>query len=68
MIDFPEIYGEYNDYYESYVWKDLSTCADYYGYKFQAHDSLEDAKATLYCYKKMNSELGGVVLWKRQQH
>lgn len=32
---------------------DENKCAEYYGYEFKAHDSLEDAKATLYCYKKM---------------
>ena len=53
MIDFAEIYGDYNEYYEDYTWKELSTCAAYYGYEFQAHDSLEDAKATLYCYNKI---------------
>ncbi len=44
MLAFAPIYGE---------WKKLTTCADYYGYKFNAHDSLEDVRATLYCYKKI---------------
>lgn len=29
----------------------------YYGYEFKAHDSLEDVKATLYCYKKMEEDI-----------
>ncbi len=53
MKDFAEVYGEYNEYYDSYTWQKLTTAADYYGYKFKAHDSLEDVKATLYVYNKM---------------
>lgn len=53
MKEFAKIYGEWNDYFDDYKWQKLSVCADYYGYEFQAHNSLEDIKATLYCYKKM---------------
>ncbi len=53
MFEFAEIYGEWNDYYESYKWQSLTTMAGYYGYEFKAHDSLEDVKATLYGYYKM---------------
>lgn len=53
MLDFAEIYGEWDSYHGNYRWQSLSKCARYYGYTFKAHDSLEDAKATLYCYKKM---------------
>lgn len=53
MLIFAEIYGDYNEYYGNYKWQSLSKCANYYDYPFQAHDSLEDVKATLYCYKKM---------------
>lgn len=53
MLAFAEIYGEWNEYYGNYKWQSLSKCAEYYGYTFKAHDSLEDVKATLYCYKKM---------------
>lgn len=54
--DFAPIYGERDlslnprGYYK---WQKLTTCADYYGYSFKAHDSLEDAKATLFCYNKI---------------
>lgn len=50
---FSAIYGEWSDYFGSYKWQKLSTCAAYYGYKFKAHDSLEDCKATLACYHRM---------------
>ena len=58
MEDFAEIYGEWNDYYETYKWQKLSTCADYYGYKWDgdAHSSLADTKATLYCFKKIHEK------------
>lgn len=52
MIMFAEIYGEWNERRGSYKWQSLTKCATYYGYEFKAHDSLEDVKATLYCYKK----------------
>lgn len=35
----------------------VANCATYYGYEFKAHDSLEDVKATLYCYKKMEEDI-----------
>lgn len=35
----------------------LVDLAHYYGYEFKAHDSLEDTKATLYCYYKFKKEL-----------
>ncbi len=37
-------------------WFKLVELAKYYGYKFKAHDSLEDVKATLYCYYKFRKE------------
>ena len=54
MEAFAVIYGEWNDYYESYTWQKLITCADYYGFKnYDAHDSFNDCRATLFCFKKM---------------
>ena len=34
-------------------WQKLTSAAKHFKYKFEAHDSLEDVKATLFCYKKM---------------
>lgn len=36
----------------------LATCADYYGYEAKGnfHDSLEDVRATLYCFYAMIKE------------
>ena len=36
--------------------KSLSCCAEHYGYSFQAHDSLEDVRATLHCFFSMNGK------------
>ena len=56
---FAEIYGEWNDYFQSYKFKSLSVCADYYGYKWvgSAHSSLSDCLATLFVAKKMLEDL-----------
>lgn len=62
MQEFAPIYGEWNDYYGDYKYQELTTCANYYGYyKYQklmtcannAHNSLADCYATLFCYQKM---------------
>ncbi len=53
MLAFAPIYGDYNERYGNYKWQSLSTCANYYNYEFNAHNSLEDTKATLYCYQKV---------------
>lgn len=53
MKYFAEIYGDWNELKGSYKWQKLVVCAEYYGFKFNAHDSLEDAKATLFCWKQM---------------
>lgn len=53
MFAFAPIYGEFNEYFGNYKWQSLSTCANYYNYEFSAHNSLEDVKATLYCYEKI---------------
>lgn len=56
MLEFAPIYGEWSDYHGNYKWQKLTTCARYYGYTFKAHDSLEDVRATLYCYNRMQKE------------
>jgi len=58
MLEFADIYGEWHSYYENNKWQKLVTCAKYYGYPNldNLHDSLEDVKATLYCYRCMNNK------------
>jgi DNA polymerase-3 subunit epsilon len=53
MKEFAPLYGEYDSHRKSYKYQKLEVCAKYFNYRFQAHDSLEDAKATLYCYKQI---------------
>lgn len=53
MMEFAPIAGVWNDRYESWKWQKLVNCAEYYGFDFKAHDSLEDAKATAYCFNQM---------------
>lgn len=57
MKIFAEIYGEWNDFFEDYKWQSLQTCASYYKYEWQgnAHDSLADCFATLYCYEQIDN-------------
>lgn len=49
MKGFAPIYGERSR--TGYKWQTLESCAAYYGYTYHAHDALEDAKATLFCYQ-----------------
>lgn len=58
MLEFAEIYGEYNKRFGDYKWQKLSKCAAYYHYKWEgrAHDSLADTKATLFCFEEMIKE------------
>lgn len=58
MKEFAEVYGEWSDYYGGYKWQSLSTAAAYYDYDFDAHDSLEDVKATLHVYRKIHEAQG----------
>ncbi len=57
MKAFTFIYAEYNDYYQKYKWQPLDIAKDYYGIKVKEnHNALEDAKATLYVFRKMIKE------------
>lgn len=52
MKEFAPIYGEKSGR-GGYKWKSLSVCAKYFGFRFNAHDALEDVKATRYCFDKI---------------
>ncbi|WP_394960933.1 DUF3846 domain-containing protein [Candidatus Allofournierella merdavium] len=52
MIDYAEIKGEWDKNHQDWKWQKLTACAAHYGYQYQAHDSLEDVKATLFCARK----------------
>lgn len=56
MLEFSQLKGDWDKTHNSYKWYKLRECADYFGYDWggdSTHDSLADAKATLYCYKKI---------------
>ena len=59
MKGFAELYDECSDYHGRYKCQKLSTCANYYGYDWgdsNAHNSLADCLATLFCYKRLTAE------------
>lgn len=63
---FAPIYGEWSETHGDYKWQKLSTCAAHYGYDWsshpgQAHDSLADCRATLYCYQKIMEETNAAI-------
>ncbi len=55
MREFATVHGTrrapYGD--PGYAWSSLTDCARQYGYRFNAHDGREDAKATAYCYRAL---------------
>lgn len=54
MEAFAEIYGDWNDYRQSYRWQKLSTACQYYRIPVQnAHSALADAQMTLELCKRM---------------
>ncbi len=53
MTLFAPVYGEWSEKYDCYKWQKLQTCAQYFGYQFKAHNSLNDAQATLHCYNSL---------------
>lgn len=56
-IDYTKVYDLMLEVDKEYRRKfNLVDLAHYYGYQFKAHDSLEDTKATLYCYYKFKKE------------
>ena len=62
MLEFAEIYGEWNDYFQDYKWQKLTTCASYYGYNWgdsAAHGALADTLATRFCFYKIWDEIDG---------
>lgn len=49
MLAFAPVYGEWNDYHQSYTWQKLERAASYVGHDWRndkAHDAVSDCKAT----------------------
>ena len=56
MEEYAKAYGRWSDRKDGYLWCKLEQCARRYGYQFEAHDALEDAKATAHCFNKFREE------------
>lgn len=59
MESFAAIYGAWDESYQEYTWQKLKRCAHYYHYDWDEvkdeHRAMAYAKATLYCWKKMQA-------------
>lgn len=59
MEFFAAIYGAWDESYQEYSWQKLKRCAHYYHYDWNEvkdeHRAMAYAKATLYCWKKMQA-------------
>ncbi|MDO4538758.1 MAG: 3'-5' exonuclease [Coriobacteriales bacterium] len=53
MKQFATIHGTTRWRDGSYKWSKLVECAEFYDYEFSAHDALEDARATAYCFRAL---------------
>ena len=56
MLEFAPIYGELDEVSGEYRSQSLSTCAQHYHFDHKPYDSLEDAKAILFCYQQMQKD------------
>ena len=57
MQEYAPIYGKWSERKDDWRWAKLEQCAKHYRYgAFDAHGSLEDAKATAYCYRKIMAD------------
>lgn len=57
MQEFAPIHGDWDADVGEYRPASLTLCAHHFGYAFSEHDSLQDAKATLFCYSQMQKEM-----------
>lgn len=54
MKEFALVHGtKRSPYGTGYLWSSLEDCARFYGYRFNPHDALEDARATAYCFRSL---------------
>ena len=53
MREYARVHGEQRWGSGGYRYSKLAECAQHYGYSFDAHDALEDARATSYCFRAL---------------
>lgn len=58
MREFARLHGLRNGQHPNGRWVSLTDCVRHYGYGFEAHSSLEDARATLFCFECVRREGG----------
>lgn len=57
MEPFSNAHGKrWSEKYDRYLFEKLSSCAKHYGFKFKAHNALEDARATAFCFIEFQKE------------
>lgn len=56
MKEYSEVHGTWSEWRSERKWMKLTQCARHYGYKFEAHSSLEDTKATAFCFWKLSQD------------
>ena len=59
MQEFAPVAGRWNARRGAFSWVKLAECARHYGVSLIAHDALEDAQATLRCFRCMLEDDGG---------
>ena len=55
---FDVIHGLHSQRHPHGQWTSLANCARHYGLAFEAHSSLADARATLFCFERICEETG----------
>lgn len=60
MREFARVHGLHSHHHPHGRWVSLEDCARHYGLAFTAHSSLEDARATLFCCKRLIEEIESV--------
>ncbi|KAA8816127.1 hypothetical protein CSQ85_11935 [Bifidobacterium rousetti] len=53
MLEYAPIAAVPDTKHNGFKYQKLVDCATHYGYRFHAHDALEDTKATAYCWLRM---------------
>lgn len=54
MREYASVHGSTRSMYgNGYMFSKLAACADSYGYEFAAHEAMEDAIATAYCFRAL---------------
>ncbi len=61
MREYAKAHGEWMESKNDYKWEKLTTCASHYGYVYNAHDALNDARATAFCLKMLVNECREIV-------